>query len=613
METGILDLETLLRVPYVDPDCGFSLSPDGHQVAFAYNQTGQWEIHVMALDGSAPPRQVTAGPGAKLAPRWSPDGQRLAYVQDLDGGEVFDLYVYDMDTGQQTNLTPDTPDSLQPSYAWSPDGLQIAVISDRSGCFNTYIMPSSGGPLRPVLSLSHPDWEVRWSPDGRWLAVVVEASGQDYATYIIPAAGGEAQPIGRQGQWIPAKDVFWSPDSRLVAFASNAGGVHDIGVYDVADGGLAWVSRGDGDKELPTWSPDGRRLAYVVSDGPVTRLAVLEVGRNLVLGKNQVFEATEYQVEAGVHYRPRYTPDGEHLVVVFDSPLRPDDLWLLSLAEGTFRPLTQSLPEELQIARFVTPEAIRYPSLDGTEVPALLYLPRLAERPSSGLPPAILYVHGGPNWLTQVTWDPLVQHMVSRGWVVLAPNYRGSTGYGRDWQLANRFDLGGGDTQDVVAGADYLVGEGLADPAAIAVTGRSYGGYLTMTSLTQYPGRWAAGSAVVPFLNWFTGHANSREDLQHWDLENLGDPEKDHDLYYERSPFFFLDRVAAPVQLICGAHDPRCPASESVQARDALVGQGKACDLVLYPDEGHSFLKTENVVDAKKRRVAFLAEALEGE
>jgi dipeptidyl aminopeptidase/acylaminoacyl peptidase len=602
MGSGVVDLEALLRVPYVDPDYGFSLSPDGSEVAFAYNRTGQWEIYRLSLDKPAAPEQVTRGPGAKLAPRWSPDGQRLAYVVDLDGGEVLDIYVYDQGKGQHINLTPDTPDSIQPNYAWSPDGTEMAFISNRSGCFHTYIMRATGGPPRPVLRLPHPNWEVRWSADGRWLTVVVEASGQDYATYIVPASGGEAQAIGHNGQWIPAKDACWSPDGRRVAFASNSDGTYDIGVYDVADGGIKWVSRGHGDKETPVWSPDGQRLAYVRSDGPVTRLAVLDLGN---------MQVSEYQVEAGVHYRPRFTRDGAHLVAVFDSPRHPDDLWLLSLTEGAFRPLTRSLPLELQSRPLATPDAVRYPSLDGSEVPALLYVPSDARQRSAGPGPGVIYVHGGPNWLTQVTWDPLVQHMVSRGWVVLAPNYRGSTGYGRAWQLANRFDLGGGDTQDVVAGADYLVRKGLADPARIAVTGRSYGGYLTMTSLTQYPDRWAAGSAVVPFLNWFTGHANSREDLQHWDLENFGDPEKDHDLYRERSPFFFLDRVAAPVQLICGAHDPRCPASESVQTHDALVAQGKTCDMVLYPDEGHSFLKVENVVDAKKRRAAFLAGVLE--
>jgi dipeptidyl aminopeptidase/acylaminoacyl peptidase len=593
-----LTLESLLRIPYVDPDYGFSLSPDGEQVAFGYNLSGQWEILMLSLQQLDQPQQVTHGPGAKFAPRWSPDGLHLAYALDLEGGELFDIYVKDLSTGRHINLTPNTPEAIQPNYAWSPDGSQIAFLSDRSGSFETYVMPATGGPMRLVFSDPRPDWEVQWSPDGQWLAVVLEASGQDYATYLVPASGGEPCPIRQNGEWLPAKDARWSPDSRRVAFSSNLHGFFNVGVHDVGTGQITWATDSPGDKEQPDWSPDGRRLAYVVSEGPVTSLAVVDL---------ETSQVSQVQAGPGVHYRPRFTADGEHLVFIFDSPAHPDDLWLLSLADGSFTRLTASLPPPFEEAVFVTPELVRYPSLDGTSVPALLYQPR----PGQQAPPAVIYVHGGPNWLSQVTWNPLIQHMVSRGWVVLAPNYRGSTGYGREWQLANRFDLGGGDTKDVAGGAEYLVREGLADPTRIAITGRSYGGYLTMTSLTQYPDRWAAGSAVVPFLNWFTGHANSREDLQHWDLENFGHPESDRDLYYERSPFFFLDRVAAPVQLICGAHDPRCPASESVQAYEALQVQGKPCDLALYPDEGHSFHKTENVVDSQRRQVAFLAEALQ--
>ena len=201
--------------------------------------------------------------------------------------------------------------------------------------------------------------------------------------------------------------------------------------------------------------------------------------------------------------------------------------------------------------------------------------------------------------------------MVSRGWVVLAPNYRGSTGYGREWQLANRYEIGRTDTMDVVAGVDYLIKEGLADPKRIAVTGRSHGGYLTMCCLTQYPDYWVGGSAVVPFLNWFTSHANSRQDLQHWDIENMGNPQENQALWKERSPFFFLDRVKAPVQLICGANDPRCPPSELISARDKLLDLGKEVDFILYPDEGHGFLKIENVVDHELRRMDFLSKILE--
>ena len=151
----------------------------------------------------------------------------------------------------------------------------------------------------------------------------------------------------------------------------------------------------------------------------------------------------------------------------------------------------------------------------------------------------------------------------------------------------------------------------LAKKEKIAVTGRSHGGYLTMTCMTMYPELWAAGSAVVPFLNWIKSHKNSREDLQHWNIENMGDPEDNHELWIARSPYFFLDKVSAPVQLICGGNDPRCPASDSIDARDKLVELGREVEFLLYKDEGHSFLDIENVIDAEEKCVEFLAKALE--
>ncbi len=134
-----------------------------------------------------------------------------------------------------------------------------------------------------------------------------------------------------------------------------------------------------------------------------------------------------------------------------------------------------------------------------------------------------------------------------------------------------------------------------------------------MTCLTQFPELWCGGSAVVPFLNWFKSHTESREDLQHWNIENMGDPVENPERWYNTSPYFFLDRVQAPIQLICGAHDPRCPASESLDARDKLIELGRDVDLLLYEDEGHSFLKIENVIDSEMKRVEFLAKMLDGE
>src|SRR5688500_734835 len=173
------------------------------------------------------------------------------------------------------------------------------------------------------------------------------------------------------------------------------------------------------------------------------------------------------------------------------------------------------------------PEVICYSAMDGAQVPALIF------RPQQALAPAVVMIHGGPNWHYSVEWNPLAAHLASRGFVVLAPNYRGSTGYGRDWQYAARYDLGGVDTRDVAAGAQYLLREGLAMEHKVAVTGRSHGGYLTMTCLTQFPELWCAASAVVPFMNWITSHEDSREDLQHWNIENMGDPAANYERWYD--------------------------------------------------------------------------------
>lgn len=598
MQKTVLDLERLLKIPNVETESGFDLSPDGSTLAYSSNPGGIWEIFLFRLDANQPATQVTQGEGAKFAPRWAPDGSSLVYLVDLDGSENYDIYRYDLTSGKHSNLTPETPDAVQPGFCWSPDGQWIAFSSNRSGHFSTYIMPAAGGQARLVFDIPQPDWETSWSPEGKWLATTVEAQGQDYETYLVPIEGGEPRLIEAAGEPAHAREVSWSPQGQRIAFTSDLHEYSQVGIYNLSTKQVVWLPELDGNQETPAWSPDGKQIAFVIQHGATTSLGICELS---------TLRITKFQIEAGIHAHPKFTPDGRCLLFIFEDAAHPADVWRLNLEDGSFQQITSSWPQDLEYADFGALQEVAYPGIDGRLVPALLYKPSSGSKKPA---PAVIYIHGGPNWLARAAWDPAILHMVSRGWTVLAPNYRGSTGYGRAWQLANRYDLGGGDTQDIAAGADYMVKNQLADPKRIAVTGRSYGGYLTMTSLTQFPNHWVAGSAVVPFLNWFTGHENSRKDLQHWDLENFGDPERDHDLYYQRSPFFYLDRVTVPVQFICGANDPRCPASESIQAKVALDSQGKSCELLLYPDEGHHFLKTENVIDAELRRSAFLAEAL---
>ena len=143
MNHPVLDLETLFRVPYVESEYGFDISPDGKQIAFSWNPSGRWEIYTMCIDKSSEPKQISIGEGAKFSPRWSPSGDQLAYVVDLDGGENYDIYIYDYQLDKHTNITPNTPEAIMTSFAWSPGGKWIAFCSDRDGRFDTYIMPVS--------------------------------------------------------------------------------------------------------------------------------------------------------------------------------------------------------------------------------------------------------------------------------------------------------------------------------------------------------------------------------------------------------------------------------------------------------------------------------------
>ena len=620
----MLDLTQLLRVPHIDNDLRFDLSPNGEKAAFSWNESGNWEIYEMSLPrrNSAGLRAKRSNPqhdveiassqrtllamtknikGSKFAPQYSPDGKYIAYALDLDGSESYHIVIHDLKTNIATDLTPDIAYAHQPNIAWSPDGKTLAVLSDAKGQFALYLLPLDGNGARLLWNVFHPCWDVAWSPDGQWIALESESTASDRSIHLVPVnrprKGVRARTIQLKidHQILNAQHPAWSPDSKFLAFSGELDEWHDIGLFNVESQEITWVNQSVGDDTQPAWSQDGSRIGWVHAEGARTSFQVRERGDAV----------REIKVGAGVHYLPQFTSDG--VVILYEDPGRPCDLWKINLDDGSIRQLTNSMPGELSDVDFTQPEEVFYAGKDGMQVPALLYRPKNAGKDS----PAVIDIHGGPNWHLQFSWNPVLNYMTSRGWTVLAPNYRGSTGYGKKWQNASRFDMGGVDTDDCAAGVNYLIENGLADKNKFAVTGRSHGGYLTMMCMTMYPELWAGGSAVAPFLNWIKSHKNSREDLQHWNIENMGDPEDNKELWIARSPYFFLDKVNAPAQMICGENDPRCPASESISARDKLVELGREVELILYRGEGHSFLDTENVIDSEIRRMEFLAKVLE--
>ena len=599
----MLDLAQLLRVPQVHPQ--FDISPDDIKLAFAWNKTGEWQIYELSpslserwIRAEEKIKQLTSGAGGKFNPRYSPDGTRLAYVSDIDGSESYHLVLFDLSTNSHTDLTPNISHALQPNFCWSPDGQQLAFLSDEYGHFSAYSISINGGDAQLILDIGHPAWEVQWSPNGKHLAICCEMHGQDYGIFIVDLESREVTELDSN-----THEPKWSADGTKLVFHSDLHGWFDIAIYDLASKEIAWLTNREGDSQSPIFISNSTdqcsspQIAYTQSQGAFNWLEILDAE-----GKQKT-----YQIGKGIHDGIKFTSDSKRMVCTFSSPGQPPDLWMMDVEQGTSIQLTNSMPGELSGEEFILPEEIYYEGMDGAQVPALLFHPK--QTPA----PAVVIIHGGPNWHYSAEWNALMAHLASLGYVVLAPNYRGSTGYGRNWQYAARYDLGGVDTRDVAAGAKYLLREGLALENKIAVTGRSHGGYLTMTCLTQFPELWCAGSAIVPFMNWFKSHDDSRVDLQHWNIENMGNPKENYEKWYNASPYFFLDGVNAPVQLICGGNDTRCPASDSIDARDKLVELGKDVELLLYEDEGHAFLKIENIIDSELKRVEFLAKALEKE
>ncbi len=605
----------------------WAASPDGSTVAFQWYRDGDWQIFVMDLAGGEPHR-IGSIDDACSCPLFSADGRGLYFSRDDRGSECFDVYRYDFAGGALENLLPDTPELAPlPDFDLSPDGTGIALtVADGDG-YAVAVMPASGAPggagIRHLSRHPYTETSPIWSPDGRRLAVAAGTRGQDTAVFLIDAASGEQEIVGGDDHFV-ATQPAWSPDGRLLVFSGGPGDHPAIGLFDVAGGAVSWAWRGDLDAHHPAWSPDGSKLAFLVDCEAETGLVLLDLRSGMT---------SEMSIGAGNHYVPGFLPDGS-LLCVFSPPTRPSDLYRIDVpvddeTAETARPVetpadevaddtaaaaddvaaaatrvTDSLPAELRDVAFAAGFPVRFTSRDRlTSVPGLLVEP--AEPNGAG----VVIVHGGPTWHHSNEWDPLRQAFIAAGVTVMHPNYRGSDGYGRTWQNANRFLMGQGEAQDVAAAWDVLVGQG-CDPARVAVTGRSWGGFMTMAMVTQFPGLWAAGVAGVPFFDFIDSMIDPtvREDLRWWDSENTGDPVKDRAKLEYYSPVNHLDRIEAPLLLLAGELDVRCPPRQTREVAAALQARGKLCEVVVYPDEGHEISGLEHRIDYDRRTVSFILE-----
>ena len=589
----------------------FDIDASGN-IVFSSNETGQWQLYVMkTTGGSRFVKQVTNGTQSKIAPHFIKRGKGIIFFTDYDGNEKYDIRSIDV-TGDvfadSINLMPDTDFIVLPDGTPSKDGGMVAYVSDESNRFAAYVLNTQNGKKSKVTNHIFSDSDATVSPDGRLVAVEYLANEQEIYTsvYSVPDSS-ELFTVGKKdfGKPINAAECSWSTQGEDMLFSSAEKGVSNIAAVNIRTQRVRWLTDLKEECYEPVASPDGRWVAFT----NCRRGSVILSAVSLKSWGRQPLEITDLFNSPGLASSPKFSADGNVVYFLVSGPSDTQDIWSYSLVSGKSERLTNHTPESLRNRESsIGTEVICINPVDGKNIPALLFLATGSPGSSNGR--GVVYLHGGPTSLTVNSWNPIIQLLVGEGVNVIAPNYRGSTGYGRAYRDANRHVMGNLDVTDCVAARNYLVENRLAVADNIAVTGASYGGYLTMCCLTFHPGLWRCGSAGVPFLNWFTEMESERGDLHYWDIQNMGDPEKDADRLRRASPFFYMENIDAPVQIIAGGNDPRCPLEESESAVKRLKSLGKEVDFKFYDGEGHWFRKLENSVDADSRAFLFIMEHL---
>jgi dipeptidyl aminopeptidase/acylaminoacyl peptidase len=580
-------------------------SPDGKSVAFISNMSGRNNLWVVPADGGWPV-QLTVSDQRQTSPAWSPDGKWIAYQSDYDGDEQWDIFLVSPKTGKVVNLTQ-TREIAELNPTWSSDGRYLAyeVKPKTSAAYEIDIYDMVMREVKHITTGTPQDKGNSgpiWSKDGKYIVYTQEqAKGTDSNIFIADIATGKSTLLTpHEGEKrFSANDL--SPDGKRVLLSSNAAnGYENIGLLDVETKKITWLTHDKWEIRAHEFSPDGKHITFIANVDGNEDIHLYEIAT----GKSTALPIPKGVNEpAGGH--TAFTSDGSRLLYYHNGPTEPGDLWVYHLATGNSTQLTHSLVAGVRSEDMVEPYLVHYPSRDGKwTISAFLYVPFNMAR--NGQNAAIVYIHGGPTSQTMNSFNRFVQFAANQGYMVLAPNYRGSTGYGKEFQQANLFDMGGGDLQDVLAGVDWIKQTGHLDPKKIAVMGGSYGGYLSMMAVAKAPEVWAAGVPIVPFVNWFTEIENEDPVLQQSDLATMGDPVKNKSLYEERSPINFIDQVKAPLLLLAGGHDPRCPKSETEQVVAAIKKRGGIVDYKIYENEGHGFARVENQIDAYKRVADFL-------
>jgi dipeptidyl aminopeptidase/acylaminoacyl peptidase len=589
---------------------GAAWSPDGQQIVFTTDISGRSNLWKVRASGGWP-IQLVQSDDRQYNAVWSPDGKWIVYQQDQAGNELWDLYAIPSDGGEVVNLT-NTPAIREQDPHWSHDGKTIAfAYKTKDGSqYDIALLDWSSRKVHKLTNEQQPGYSwnvVAWSNDDKTIyASRVNPPFTDADVYRIDVATGKLENLTSHQGTIRYLASSLSPDGGTILLSSDAkGGYMNIALLDIASRKVTWVTDLKWEASAGNFSPDGKNYTYTVNEDGLTDAYLADRSTN---------RAEKVDLPHGLNYFSgdpnEFAPQSDRVIVSHEASNQPGDLWVYNLASRHADQLTFSAIASLRATPLPPSQIVHYKSFDGKIISALLWVPFNLKRDASN--PALVLPHGGPTGQTVDYWNTDVAALTSRGYICIAPNPRGSTGYGLDFQKANFQDLGGGDLKDEVAAVDFLKATGYVDPKKIGITGGSYGGFMTLMAIGKTPDIWAAAVEEYGIISWFTMLKSSDPSLNEYVKGLLGNPDANRKVYEEASPITYIRKEKAPLLVLQGDNDPRVPKEEAQQVVDILKKEGRVVDAHYYPNEGHGFVKRENQIDSIRRTIDWFDEYLKG-
>lgn len=568
---------TPTRLAGLEDAASFALSSNRTQLAFL-RRGNLWVASVAA----ATARQLTSLPDGLTpsVPVFSADGRWLAFTASRGG------------------LAPETlpwNGNLVRSYENITSERRLGIVSAQGG--DVYWVPTVG-------NVSNLQWGAggaliyqEVSPDGKTRDIKVSRVGALPRTLWQDRDERWWSPTGRDSR------LATSPDGRQVAFVSDRTGwihVYVIPVDATEESQARQLTSGNFGTGLPYWSPDGARLAYhhSVAGNQMERfISMVDVAS----GRSMAAVTTR-----GVNLEPMFSPDGTRLLFQRTDPENSLDLYVApAQANAAITRLSDSMPAGLKKTDLVAPTPVHFPSrLDQKPVPGTLMLPKNLDK--SRKHPAIVWIHGSGSDQNFLGWHPgsyrmyysASVYLAQQGYVILTPDYRGSSGYSREWATGVHMGLGVNDTADVAAGADYLKTLDYVDPDRIGVWGLSYGGFLTLQAMNTDPLLWRAGINVAGVVDWATYGAS-------YTTPRLGTPVENPEIYKVSAPILHMEKLARPLLVLHGTNDRNVAFRDSLRLIDVLLKLGKDFEMGVYPGEIHFFRRAHILRDTWRRAEAF--------